>query len=384
MRPAIGFVIAIGLGLAGCVSPASSGATHPGSAAPVGSIAGGTPSGAPTDPQGTLVIVSDRDGDTGLFLLGGGRPGAERLSAAGQPGAAVVDLFPAWSPDGTRIAHHRLTPDGGNSLLVIDVESRDVIASVDVGPPAIATSAPTWSPDGTRVAYWSTGDASNEVRVLDVRTGVTTNLTNDPAADRYPVWSPAGDEIAFWSDRSDKGELWIMSSDGSATRAIVEVGNAFGPAAWSPDSRSLAVAVQRGPDAFALHVVDRGGTVLAELPTSVNTVSPAWSPNGETIAYWDLLGPVRELVLSDASGSDVRQLGPLGHALADFRLASHSSTPWPAAPGWSPQGDQLAVEWPRPDGTSAVLVVAVESNEWRFLTDSAAAESSPSWRPRTP
>jgi TolB protein len=364
--------------------PASFEATNAGSAAPVGSIADATPPAAPTDPHGTLVMVSDRDGDTSLFLLGGGRPGPERLSAASQPGAAIVELFPAWSLDGSRIAHHRLTPEGRNSLFVIDVETREAVGSVDIGPPAIAGSAPSWSPDGTRVAYWSTGDASNEIRVLDLRTGVTTNLTNDPAADRYPVWSPDGDEIAFWTDRSDKGELWVMSSDGSSPRALVEVGNAFGPAAWSPDSTSLAVAVQRGPDEFALIVADRGGTLLAELPTTVSTVSPAWSANGEMIVYWDLMGPVRELILSDLSGAGVRRLGPLGQALADFRLASHSSTPWPAAPAWSPHGDQLAVEWPRPDGTSGLLVVAVESNEWRFLTDSAAAESSATWQPDQP
>jgi TolB protein len=329
-------------------------------------------------------MVSDRDGDTGLFLLGGGRPGPERLSAASEPGAAIVDLFPAWSPDGGWIAHHRLTPDGRDSLLVVEIGSGDTVASVDIGPPAIAPSAPSWSPDGARLAYWSTGETSNEIRVLDVRTGMTTNLTNDPAADRYPAWSPDGRQIAFWTDRSDKGELWIMASDGSSPRAILELGNAVGPAAWSPDGDSLAVAVQRGPSAFVIAVVDQTGTVLAELPTEVSTVSPAWSADGELIAYWDLLGPVRELCLSDASGIDIRGLGPLGQSLADFRLASHSSTPWPAPPAWSPQGDQLAVEWPRLDGTSGVLLVAVESNEWRFLTDSAAAESSPAWQPGRP
>jgi Tol biopolymer transport system component len=382
MRP-IGLLIALGLCLGACSQASSPSGADGEPIQPSGSFPRPTSTIA-IDSLGTLVMVSDRDGDTGLFLLGGGRLQAQRLSAASEPGAGIVDLAPAWSPDARRIAHHRLTPDGRDALVVIEVETGEIEATADIGPPPIITTQPSWSPDGTRVAYWSTGDASNEIRVLDFPAGSTTNLTNDPAADRFPAWSPDGARIAFWTDRSGKGELWIMKSDGSDPMPVAAVGNSFGPAAWSPDGASLAVAVQRGPNAFVVVITDAAGRIQAELPTEVSTVSPAWSPDGRRLAFWDLLGPIRQLIVTDTSGGKLTRLGPVASAPNGVRLVSHVATPWPAAPAWSPDGDQLAVEWARADGILGLLIVAVESNDWRFLTDSATTESSPAWRPGQP
>jgi hypothetical protein len=328
-------------------------------------------------------MVSDRDGDTGLFLLGGGRAEPERLSAASQPGAAIVDLFPAWSHDGAWIAHHRLTPDGRDSLLVIEIESGDAAASVDIGPPAIAQSAPSWSPYGTRVAYWSTGDASNEIRVLDVRTGMTTNLTNDPAADRYPAWSrmaTASPSGPIGPTRASCGS-WRPTARrrGRSSRSERLRPGRLVARRRQPDRRGTARFERlrdrgrRRERHHAGRAADRGQHGQPRLVSRRRSYCLLGSAGPGARAHSERR--VRDQHQEARSaGTDARRFSTrqsFEHAVA-------------CASAWSPHDDQLAVEWPRTNGTSGVLLVAIESNEWRFLTDSAAAESSPAWQPGQP
>ena len=60
---------------------------------------------------------------------------------------------------------------------------------------------PAWSPDGTRIAYLSTrsGDTFRpDLYVMDVAGGGDTRLTNSQTvAPGYPAWSPDGRTIAF-------------------------------------------------------------------------------------------------------------------------------------------------------------------------------------------
>ena len=49
---------------------------------------------------------------------------------------------------------------------------------------------PTWSPDGSRIAFWSRRDGNSEIYVMDADGRNQTNLTKHPAADFRPDWSP--------------------------------------------------------------------------------------------------------------------------------------------------------------------------------------------------
>lgn len=131
---------------------------------------------------------------------------------------------------------------------MIDAPTGAEIVTVDVGFPPAGAADVSWSPDSRQVAYWSTGDASNEVRVLDLATGETTTPAGNPAADRFPAWDPSGHRLAFWSDRSGRGELWLVGSDDAEPVAIAEVGVADSPPAWSPDGSLIAATVQFGPN----------------------------------------------------------------------------------------------------------------------------------------
>jgi Tol biopolymer transport system component len=91
-----------------------------------------------------------------------------------------------------------------------------------------------WSPDDTQIAYMVALDGGgllNELRVVDVRTGVdrlVVTAREDGSVNRG--WSPAGDRLlfrAYWLDpdidiHRDKTALWSVRLDGTDPRLMVE------------------------------------------------------------------------------------------------------------------------------------------------------------------
>ncbi len=49
----------------------------------------------------------------------------------------------------------------------------------------------------------------SEIRVIDVKSGESQNLTPNWGTSYFPVWSPDGKKLAFYSDRNGKNQLYI-------------------------------------------------------------------------------------------------------------------------------------------------------------------------------
>jgi hypothetical protein len=77
---------------------------------------------------------------------------------------------------------------------------------------------PAWSPDGSRIAFMSTRDGNREIYVMNADGTQPQRLTVDDAGDDCPAWSPDGSLIAWDSDREGGAEHWeiyLMNADGS-------------------------------------------------------------------------------------------------------------------------------------------------------------------------
>jgi len=360
----------------GTVPPASQPAP---TAAPISTAAPAATSSlaAPDSTVPPIAIVSDVDGGARLYLAS---PDGERRPLASASAPTVYESSPTWSPDGQRLAFHRISEFGISELVVHDPTTGAERMVAEVGPPSTTDPRPSWSADGSRIAYWSTSGTDNEIMVADAGGGTApVNLTQHAAADRYPAWSPDGAWIAFWSDRSGRGAVWLAPADGGDLRQLVEVGAVYGPVRWSPDSSRIAVPVQQPGERWLIQIVDLEGTPHAELSADGSVLGASWAPDGQSIAYWQIIGLVRQLWLASADGGVPRPIGPRP-AAAEYRLVSHPDNRWPSPPSWSPDSTAFAVEWSA-GGRVEVLVVQREGDRWASLTPPETIEGTPDWRP---
>ncbi len=156
----------------------------------------------------------------------------EELPAAGEHVG-----FPSWSPDATKVVYASFEREH-RGLRVYDLKTQHV-TQLTTGPDTF----PAWSPNGDRIAFTSNRDGDYEIYTLRPGGGGLTRLTRSPGNDAHPAWSPDGEWIAFASNRTgfkdetggmSDGEIFVMRADGSDVRQLTE--NAFedGTPAWRP------------------------------------------------------------------------------------------------------------------------------------------------------
>jgi Tol biopolymer transport system component len=250
-------------------------------------------------------------------------PSWRRLATADQGRIAS----PSWTPDGRRILFS-IQDENASSIHVVPADGSSPPARV-VGTPARDDHAAV-SPDGTLLAFSSTMGGSYDVYTLDVTSGETSRLTEDPANDGAPAWVTASD-IVFVSDRSGRNELWRLDVDtGEATR-LTRLGDLNYPAV-SPSGNRVAF-VRKG---HGVGVLDLENGRIEMLPGPKNVqYPPSWSRDERFLA----------VTANDWGSVDVYILMPEAgrHLLLTKNRAFDERTWFDGFPVYSPDNERLAV-----------------------------------------
>jgi TolB protein len=171
-------------------------------------------------PDGTrIAFSSSRDNNFEIYVVN--RDGSNMRRLTNSPGA---DITPTWSPTGTQIA---FTSDrsGTPQIYVVGV---DGLGLRQLTHESKADRA-TWSPAPyNEIAYAASTGPGNDIKVLELATGVVRQLTFGEGTNESPCFSPNGRHIAFSSTRAGKTEIFTMARDGKDLRQITRTGaNAY-------------------------------------------------------------------------------------------------------------------------------------------------------------
>ena len=125
--------------------------------------------------------------------------------------------------------------------------------------------------------------------------------------------------------------------------------------------------VTKGAGRYTLRVADadgEGGQVALNSPEPI--ISPAWSPDGKSLAYVSFEKQKAVVYVQDTSSGARREI-------ANFRGSN-------SAPAWSPDGQTLAVTLSRENGSQLYLIDRSGGNV-RKLTSSNAIDTEPKFAP---
>jgi len=232
-----------------------------------------------------------------------------------------------------------------------------------------------WSPDGTRFAFSDVGG----IYVMNAD-GTGEKRLSTEASDGWPTWSPDGTKLAFRGVRSDGDGIYVMNADGSGQRRLTNGGEIW--PAWSPDGKRIAFA--GGPAQGAeISVMNTDGSGRRQL-TRLGGFSddPAWSPDGSKIAFRHR----SELWVVNVDGTAPRSLVSPGGTMAldpqgsgANKLATAGGDP--AGPAWSPDGEHIAYTIFHSGSSCSIWLTRSDGTGHTRLTDGSSCDGDPTWQP---
>jgi TolB protein len=240
----------------------------------------------------------------------------------------------------------------------------DIVAVLSGGQPGIAQ---------TQIAFVSGRTGNKEIWVMDYDGANQHQITHLNSIALTPRWSPDAGRVAFTCYVPFRGvtsaQICIYSVASNHLIAFPRFLGTSSSPAWSPDGQQIAFmsSINGNP---AIYVAQADGTHLHRVTFGAGVAtSPTWNPKtGKQIVFVSDRAGDPALYLSDADGSNAQKidLPDMGYVID---------------PSWSPNGQLLAFSWRRPSGNYDIYVMDIVSHQLVELTKDEARNERPSWAP---
>jgi TolB protein len=184
---------------------------------------------------------------------------------------------------------------------------------------------PAWLHDGSGLVFTSykftPGNEDADLFIFPFAEHKERALLTQTGPQDYPALAPEGKALAYVSSLATvlpgfgsalTQQLWIASlRNGKPSQLLVGSVGETRPA-WSPDGNRIAFSSARrgSPDIWLVRPDGQELTQLTNAPTA--ETSPAWSPDGREIAYVSTASGRMQLMLLDVNTHASRALSPFG------------------------------------------------------------------------
>jgi TolB protein len=183
-----------------------------------------------------------------------------------------------------------------------------------------------------------------------------------------------------------RGEIFTMRPDGTHQRVLRGADTSFGLSdpAWSPDGQSIAFASPpKSSDGSnsEIYIMDSDGGHLTRLTHSPSRdYDPAWTPDGKKIAF---VGNRED----GDSNIFVMDTDPKTDDATSISTPNDTSWLDDGSPTWSPDGKKIAYSKDvDPDGYNVEIFVMNKdgSGKKNLTNNNTRDDQSPSWQPIVP
>jgi len=262
--------------------------------------------GQPGIAQTQITYVSTRSGNKEIWVMDYDGANQRQLTHL-----RSISLTPRWSPDSSRIAFTCYVPFRGITsaqICMYSMASNRIIAF----PRFRGTnSSPAWSPDGSQLAFMSSQTGDPEIYVSNTDGSHLHRITFAAGVSTSPTWNPkTGKQMVFVSDRAGQPVLYLSNADGSDVQKLdlPDMGYVVDPA-WSPNGQLLAFSWQRPSGNYDIYVMDIVSRQLVELTKdAARNERPSWAPDGRHLVFESTRTGTRQIWSMLADGTGARQL----------------------------------------------------------------------------
>jgi TolB protein len=178
-------------------------------------------------PDGTkIAFMSNRDGNPEIYVANRDGSGVRRLT-----NHPAGDTSPTWSPSSAQIAF--VSDRTGTNQPQLYVMNADGSALRRLSVPESYVDKPTWSPaPHNEIAYTARSGGGFDIRVYELSTGQTRQVTFGEGSNESPSYSPSGRHIAFMSSRFGRYQIFTVGRDGRGLKQLTREGTNQTPS-WS-------------------------------------------------------------------------------------------------------------------------------------------------------
>jgi Tol biopolymer transport system component len=274
-----------------------------------------------------------------------------------------------WSPDGSQIlaAHSLSYPSRACEIVLVAASDGSMRVLKELGRKAPSNMC--FSPDGRFIVYdYPAGQSTaSDIFVMTADGGKEIPLIENPANDQVLGWTPDGRHVLFASDRAGSWGAWLVpvregQPQGTPRLVKQDIGS-IEPMGFARDGKFYYGIGGWAHDVHTQDVDLEGGKLLEAPELAVQSFigsngMPAWSPDGENLAY-------------------ISQRIPAASSVKSFALCIRSSK----------SGQERVLfpdldwfQWPRwsPDGRALMAVGSDRSNHLgEFMIDALTGAVSP-------